>query len=108
MTKPSGESGTPDSPLLFCSQGLPQKRSFGVRKDQQMPLSGLKREIDTPRLRLRAPTDTDAVTIAALCADADIPRLAPLGDLEEAKSFIAHDSANTFLIERPGHGPIGC
>jgi RimJ/RimL family protein N-acetyltransferase len=73
-----------------------------------MTLSDLRRDIETPRLRLRAPTEADAMAVAALSADADIPRLAPLGDIEEARSFIENQSANTFLVERPGKGPIGC
>ena len=73
-----------------------------------MTLTELNREIETPRLRLRAPTQADAMAVAALCADADIPRLAPLGDIDEARAFIENESANAFLVERPGHGPIGC
>jgi len=73
-----------------------------------MTLSDLRRDIETPRLRLRAPTEADTMAVAALSADADIPRLAPLGDIDEARSFIENQSANTFLVERPGKGPIGC
>ena len=73
-----------------------------------MSLSDLRLEIETPRLRLRSPTEADAMAVSALCADADIPRLAPLGDIEEARSFIENESANTFLVEQPGKGPIGC
>lgn len=73
-----------------------------------MTLSDLTRDIETPRLRLRAPTETDAFALAALCADADIPRLAPLGDLNQARRFIETESGNAFLVERPGHGVVGC
>jgi RimJ/RimL family protein N-acetyltransferase len=73
-----------------------------------MTLTELNRDIQTPRLTLRAPTEADAMAVAALCADADIPRLAPLGDVDEARSFIENESANTFLVEQPGKGPIGC
>ena len=73
-----------------------------------------KREIETPRLRLRAPRQADAERVASLLNDFDITRMTtrmpwPYG-IEDARAFVEGAAAqdphlrNNFMIEHPDHG----
>lgn len=82
-----------------------------------MQSSGLNAEIETPRLRLRAPTPADAAHLASLLSESDVPRMMSAMPspytLQAAHDFIERASTqdrgvrNNFFIEHPEHGMVG-
>lgn len=75
-------------------------------------------DIATRRLALRRPERRDAARVAELCSDYDICSMSarmpyPYG-LKDAEAFVAQverqdrSRDNTFLVESPGEGVVGC
>ena len=75
-------------------------------------------KINTQRLSLRSPRGADAPRVAQMCSDIAIPRMSTRMpwpySLEDAREFIDlverqdHERENTFLIEHPDEGVVGC